>query len=162
VLAIGLHGQEFTTGGALKELALIEDAAYFDTGHPNNGSKMREAEIQQKLVEVLLHKLSVGEFADWLSVARSNMHQNSPPQAQALASSISLLLYQHFDGYLKEPELRLDLLSLIDVFSAKAAVAPVASEQLVSESFGDPSLPRLEITSSSAARSVDFLEPALI
>jgi len=71
-----------------------------------------ESELREKLVDALQGYYSLADFADWLASARVNMHRDSAPEAQALASAISLLFYQHDDGLLTEDQLQHELMLL--------------------------------------------------
>lgn len=74
---------------------------------------VRESEVREKLVDALQDELSLEEFAEWLLSVRREMHRNSDPDARALAASISVLLYQHFEGYLRQPRLLEELRALV-------------------------------------------------
>jgi hypothetical protein len=75
---------------------------------------VRESEVRENLVDVLQGELSLEKFADWLSSARRNMHHDSSSEAQTLVTSVSLLLYQHFEGHLRNGALREELVKLVD------------------------------------------------
>lgn len=73
---------------------------------------IRESEIRQKLIEHLSDRLSLDDFEDWLVAHSWNMHQDSAPSAQDLASALELALYEYSSGHLTEAELRSELMSL--------------------------------------------------
>lgn len=75
---------------------------------------VEETEVREKLLDVLQDNLPVEEFADWLSVAQTNMHLDSTREAQALVSKVSLFLSEYFDGALTESRLTEELTALVN------------------------------------------------
>ena len=97
---------------------------------------LRESEVREKLVDVLQGDLSLEDLSDWLSSARRNMHLDSLPAAQELAGSVSLVLYEFFEGYLSESEALSDLrgfvndvLVSIELTPARVATRSIANSQ---------------------------------
>jgi hypothetical protein len=54
------------------------------------------------------------------------MHRDSTPEAQALASSVSLVLYEYFEGHLPEARLFEELSALLNDVRATIVVGNVS------------------------------------
>jgi hypothetical protein len=71
-----------------------------------------EAEIREKLSELLSGRLDLESFEDWLVQHSWNMHLDSDPAAQDLAAGVELALAEHSSGHLSDDELRQELHAL--------------------------------------------------
>ena len=85
---------------------------------------IREAEVRQKMIDVLQDTLPLEDFSDWLGENRRNMHRDNSGDAQALVGAVSLLLYECFDDYRSEESLREDMLHLLSNVTSSVEVAP--------------------------------------
>jgi hypothetical protein len=78
-----------------------------------------ENEIREKLGRYLSKDLSLDSFEDWLAQRSWNMHLDSDPAAQKLASAIELRLAEFSNGHLDESALRDDLRPFVSNYTVK-------------------------------------------
>lgn len=62
-------------------------------------------EIRKQLQALIESKLALDDFEDWLIQNSWNMHADSDPIAQALASALELRFAEHSDGHLPEAQM---------------------------------------------------------
>jgi hypothetical protein len=77
-----------------------------------------EYQIRQWLARYLHDEVSLDQFEDWLVQRSWNMHLDSEPSAQRLASAIELRLAEYSSGHLDDNELRLELLPFVTTYTA--------------------------------------------
>ena len=70
---------------------------------------IREAEIIAKIAAVLADQLSLADLEEWIGPASRNMHKDSSPEAQDLASRLLFLLDEYGYGMVSETQMRKDL-----------------------------------------------------
>lgn len=108
---------KFASSNTLFVIASVVDTPQFvfiDTDlYRRRFAMVRESEVREKLLDVLHDELPLEEFAEWLASARRDMHLDSTAEAQDLVSSVSLLLYEHFEGHLSEARVLDELMSLV-------------------------------------------------
>ena len=78
------------------------------------GHDLTETEVREKLIDLLQHKIPLGEFEQWLVGESWNMHQDSTQDTQDLVSSIELLLAERSSGELSDEDFYHELRSLVD------------------------------------------------
>ena len=78
-----------------------------------------EAEIREKLAELLSGRLDLESIEDWLVQHSWNMHLDSDRAAQDLASGVELALAEHSSGHLVGRRV-----------AARAALAPGAGRSI--------------------------------
>lgn len=86
---------------------------------------MTELEIRKRLIQLLLGKISLDVFEDWLVRESWNMHQAADKGTLDLVSALELRLAEHSSGHLTEEGLRQELRSFVQNYSATINIGPV-------------------------------------
>ena len=84
---------------------------------------IQEAEIRERIANVVQDRLSLDDFEDWVARQSWNMHRDSNEDAQSLVSEVELALAEYSSNHLDEQELWALLRSLLDEIQITAQVA---------------------------------------
>lgn len=93
-----------------------------------------EYQIRQQLAKYLNDEISLDHFEDWLVQRSWNMHRDSEPAAQKLASAIELRLAEYSSGHLEEKNLREEMRPFVTTYSATVNFGQIPG---VAEVFAD-------------------------
>lgn len=70
-------------------------------------------QIREQIARYLENKVSLDSFEDWIAQRSWNMHKDSDPLSQKLASAVELRLAEHSSGHLDEANLRAELVQFV-------------------------------------------------
>ena len=115
---------------------------------------IRESEVREKMRDVLLSRLALDDFEDWLTQHSWNMHLDSDPNVQGLVTSVQLALDEYSVDTITEAE----LLSLFGDLLDEVSIMGVEVFQ-VGVALVDANIARPRVRWSIASSQVLLLTP---